>query len=154
LSQQTTKSWAFVIFQVILLILIVFGPNFWNVRSSNYITSILALLLSLIGILIVFRATLDIKKVMSVFPVPKSPGGASYKGLYSYVRHPMYSGVLLFCLGVIVLDLSLFKLFLLAILFILFYFKSNYEETLLVEVNPDYSKYKNKTPRFIPRFRR
>jgi protein-S-isoprenylcysteine O-methyltransferase Ste14 len=72
-------------------------------------------------------------------------------GLYAYVRHPIYTGILLMVLGTVLLvgTPSAGIGFLIIVLAI--WFKSRAEEELLTEHFPrDYPAYKNRTKALIP----
>lgn len=85
-----------------------------------------------------------------VSPVPNESVGLVESGLYQYVRHPIYSGVLLAALGAAIINghLAMF------VLFVLLYgwltMKSMFEEHLLSQTYPTYPDYMTRTGRFIP----
>jgi protein-S-isoprenylcysteine O-methyltransferase Ste14 len=82
-------------------------------------------------------------------PASSSPGVMS-SGIYSWVRHPIYGGVLLGALGWTLLS-SLAALVPLVLLATLFVFKARREETWLIARFPDYADYRNQVRRrFIP----
>jgi Putative protein-S-isoprenylcysteine methyltransferase len=71
--------------------------------------------------------------------------------LYARVRHPIYFGLLLASVGV-VLDAGPWPQFaILLLLYVLLNIKASYEEELLAKRYPDYKAYAQKTPRFFPR---
>jgi protein-S-isoprenylcysteine O-methyltransferase Ste14 len=73
------------------------------------------------------------------------------RGPYAYVRHPIYSGVLLMVLGSAVISGRCSAFIVLAVLFIGFWFKSLEEERLLTDHFPvEYKKYKQRVKAFIP----
>jgi protein-S-isoprenylcysteine O-methyltransferase Ste14 len=83
--------------------------------------------------------------------MPTKRGVLQVHGLYKFVRHPMYVGVLTLSLGIAMSGGGFFKYALVLALYILFRFKARYEETLLIAKYPDYKAYMHKTGRFIPR---
>lgn len=73
-------------------------------------------------------------------------------GVYSWVRHPMYLGALLLCLGFFLASLSMIS-FLVWIAFFFMYEKmTRYEEKELVRVfGNKYVEYKKRVPKWIPK---
>lgn len=71
------------------------------------------------------------------------------RGIYHYVRHPIYGGDLILVLG---LELALNSwLFLGAVVLALVIFhQARQEESLLIQSFPDYEKYRRQSKRFIP----
>ena len=73
-------------------------------------------------------------------------------GAFSHVRHPLYLAALLFYLFLIALTLSLVSLFLFIGIFIFYNHIATYEENFLEKkFGQDYSDYRRKVPRWIPR---
>jgi protein-S-isoprenylcysteine O-methyltransferase Ste14 len=88
---------------------------------------------------------------LTASPLPKQRGQLITTGLYSYVRHPIYSGLLLLSLGV-VLDAGWWPQLVIALmLFLLLRIKAQFEESLLRKAYPKYAAYALKTPMFFPR---
>ena len=75
-------------------------------------------------------------------------------GVYSRVRHPMYLGALLLCLGFFLASLSMVS-FLVWIAFFLMYEKmTRHEENELVRViGSKYVEYKKRVPKWIPKLK-
>lgn len=85
--------------------------------------------------------------------VPEPVRGAEMviAGPYRYVRHPMYSGVVLLFLGVAVLVRSVLAVLLVLALAAFFRMKSGYEERQLRIAYPAYRKYRQRVRfRFLP----
>lgn len=74
-------------------------------------------------------------------------------GAFARVRHPLYLAALLFYIIIVVLTLSLISLGLFAGVFVFYNAIAAYEERWLEQkFGQDYRRYKNKVPRWIPRF--
>jgi protein-S-isoprenylcysteine O-methyltransferase Ste14 len=112
----------------------------------------IGLALTVFGGIIIILALLQLNKNLSPFPTPKDSASLLQNGLYKYMRHPIYTGIILLFLGYSVYQNSFYKLGISLLLVILFYFKSNYEELRLEQTFPDYKNYKTKTGRFFPLF--
>jgi protein-S-isoprenylcysteine O-methyltransferase Ste14 len=74
------------------------------------------------------------------------------RGPYRYVRHPIYSGLLLMILGTAILYGRLGGFIALLVLFFAFWFRSRQEERLMTKHFPEaYPSYKTKVNAIIPR---
>ena len=72
-------------------------------------------------------------------------------GVYSLVRHPMYLGTLLLCLGFVVIIPSLVCLVVWIIFFIFFDKMVAYEENYLLKIfGQDYLDYQNRVSKWVP----
>lgn len=151
-SPNKLPSWIFVGIQGIFLLLLLF-TNFdlgWNVRRLTWFGTIFEWL----GIIGILASASSLRGSLTPMPLPKVGGKMTSKGLYRYVRHPMYTSVLLFALGIASYYGDLYKYILVGSLCVLFFFKSSYEEKFLVKTYPGYAEYAKVTPRFIPTFKR
>ena len=110
------------------------------------------LIATIIGFIVLAIAILQLNKNLSPFPTPKADAVLIQNGLYTWVRHPIYSGILIMFFGYGIYQASLYKLFITLIIWILFYFKTQYEELQLKQKFPDYSNFKQSRGRFFPNF--
>lgn len=133
---------------ILFLLLVTHFHLGWNLHRFLWLGSMCEWL----GILGILVSASNLRSSLTVMPLPKSDGKMIHQGLYQYVRHPMYSSVLLFALGVALNYSDLYKYFLVGSLLILFYFKSSYEESYLSKKYPGYADYARNTPRFLPHF--
>ncbi len=73
-------------------------------------------------------------------------------GVYSWVRHPMYLGTLLFCLGFFFAMVSLLSLGILVVFFVFYDRMATYEEKDLIRVlGETYSAYQKRVPKWCPK---
>lgn len=134
-------------FMLFIIYLFDFTPYF---EVPSIIRS-MSLLLTGIGAIWVILALLQLNESLSPFPTPKTHGRLKTHGLYKLVRHPIYSGIILTTLSYGIYRGSSWKLIISVLLILLFYFKSEYEETLLVKKFSEYQNYKKKTGRLWPK---
>jgi len=87
----------------------------------------------------------------SALPTPNQQADLITSGVYKYIRHPIYTGVLLGAFGVTIWHGHILTLMLSVVLVGLLTYKSMYEETLLRAQYPDYAAYMQTTGRFLPR---
>jgi protein-S-isoprenylcysteine O-methyltransferase Ste14 len=71
-------------------------------------------------------------------------------GPYRFIRHPMYVGEIVAFTGVLIVGLSVLRLFAFLLLVFIQTYRAFEEERLLEERLPNYSSYKRATKRFIP----
>ncbi|CAN5819539.1 hypothetical protein BH24CHL6_BH24CHL6_01880 [soil metagenome] len=103
------------------------------------------------GLLLAFRAIIELDRSISPLPRPTHNGELVQRGLYRHVRHPIYVGVMLSALGFCLLVASLAALLLCALLVVLLDLKARREEAWLAQHYPDYADYVRRTRRFVPR---
>ena len=86
-------------------------------------------------------------------PFPKPVDGMQVidQGPYRYVRHPMYSGIIAFTLGVGLAYANPATMLSSLTFFVFFMAKTGHEEDLLVQLVPGYRRYRSLVPwRLIP----
>lgn len=105
---------------------------------------VIGIFLSLAGVIVLIFALLQLSDSLSPFPTPKTDARLVTSGMYRYVRHPIYMGILVAALGVGLSLASMWKLVVTLALLILFYFKARYEEQLLQEKFAEYREYQKK----------
>lgn len=108
------------------------------------------MILTVIGSIVVVLAFAKLNHRLSPFPTPVRDGDLVQTGVYGFARHPIYSGLLLAALGYALLLGSGTKLLVTALLALLFYYKSSYEEKLLERRFPAYEAYRKRVGRFGP----
>lgn len=145
------KAYILVAVQAIILVLLIFTNLDYGLSFKAYVT--LGNILEWLGIIGIIVSAYSIRSSLTPMPIPKEEGKLAVNGLFKYVRHPMYTSVLVFSLGLAVSNGKLYKYLLVLSLLILFYYKSKYEEIYLAKKYPDYRDYAEKTPRFIPGLR-
>lgn len=108
----------------------------------------------IIGLLLVFVALKQIGIRISPFPRPRPNSELITGGVFALVRHPIYSGIFLFAVGLALYKEDLFKLLIAIALLVLFFFKSAYEEKNMMERFEGYESYRKRVGRFFPKLRR
>lgn len=117
-----------------------------KVLPENIFLFIAEILLCAIGLWCAFL----LNKNFSVLPVPVKSAVLVTSGPYKYVRHPIYTVVLL--LGAIWISekFSMVNIIVLFALLIILLVKINYEEKLLSEKFTGYKDYMNTSKKLIP----
>lgn len=144
------KDILFVVLQFVLFIAFVFEVGSMRIYFPVILFWIGVVMLVL-GALITLIGVLQLNVHLSPFPSPLPGSRLIVKGVYKLVRHPIYTGIMMGFFGFAIIADSGYKLMVAAILSILFYFKTIYEEKRMVEVFSGYLEYKQRTGRFFPR---
>lgn len=123
---------------------------------GDIVNPIIGPALVLVGFIAVYKASADLDGNLSPWPVPTKAatgkGSLIDTGIYSYVRHPMYTGVLFGMCGLSVITDSVIRMLLTVALYFVLDLKSDYEETKLIEVfGEEYENYRAKVKgKFFP----
>lgn len=142
------KAWTYVFIQALLIFLLVFLGSGFGPQIHRIVLPGRAL--EMVGVLGVLICAASLRSSLTVVPIPKDEGRLSTTGLYRYVRHPMYTSVLLLASGIALQSGSITKYLLVILLTVLFYSKSVFEEQHLRMKYPEYADYSTRIPRFIP----
>ena len=104
----------------------------------------------LLGGIIIGRAVGQLNTNLSPFPKPKASGELIDTGLYAWVRHPIYTGIMVGSIMYAIGQGSGWKLLVAVVLTALFHYKAHYEERLLCAHFDQYPEYTGRTGRFFP----
>jgi protein-S-isoprenylcysteine O-methyltransferase Ste14 len=150
---NVAKGRLLVTIQFILLAGIAFTTSddlFPNISFIKYV----GWTLELVGFVIVILGFRGLGPSLTANPVPLKTGKLVTKGIYHRVRHPIYLGLILATLGIVLVNGSLTQFVFWLPLVILLVLKIRFEEALLANKYPDYKKYKEQVPAFIPKMKR
>ena len=106
--------------------------------------------ITLSGWLLIVWGFASLGKALTPFPVPLSNATLRRRGSYRFMRHPIYSGVMLASLGWAVWWLSVGGFVCVLLLAIFFDRKATYEEQWLQRQYSDYADYVREVKKFIP----
>lgn len=141
------QSWTYVLIQAVLLILLFFFKEGIGPQINRFLLPGRAL--EILGVLGLLICAATLRKSLTVMPIPKEDGKLSTTGLYRFVRHPMYTSLLLLVLGIALHSGSVIKYLLVIFLYLLLYLKSVLEEKYLNLKFSDYAEYSARIPRFV-----
>lgn len=134
--------------QFILIAFLVLIPVAQPSELANQLAGVFLLAPGLIILLVSIRT---LGRSLKANPVPAEQSELVTSGIYSSIRHPIYTGLLLATLATVVQSLSGLKLIIWLALVILLVLKSKFEEQLLERRYEAYAEYKKQTGRFLPR---
>lgn len=151
--KRNPKDTLFVGIQLLLFIAYLFRIQGIDFAFPVWLQQV-GLLIAIAGIIISFTALFDLNKNLSPFPTPKENAELIQTGIYKFIRHPIYTGILSFSFGFSLYSENTLRLCIFFALVILFIFKATYEERLLQNKYPGYIAYKKTTGMFLPRLNR
>lgn len=142
------KATTLVVLQFVILLALVANPF----DSLFEVERTLSLTLYLIAALILASAAVALGSALTASPIPKDDAELVTRGIYRWVRHPMYSALILIGLGLLLSTFNYFSLIFLPALVVLLVIKSRYEDALLAHRHKDAKRYQEMTGRFFPKF--
>jgi protein-S-isoprenylcysteine O-methyltransferase Ste14 len=144
-----STGWALVGAQFGLLAALVVLPA-GDVWPRGLVSLALGGVLLVGGFVIAALAGLRLGPSLTPLPIPKDDGELVTAGLYHYVRHPIYTGVLMAGAGLVVAQASLAHIVGWVLLWGVLTLKAVGEEKMLAEKYDGYAEYSKKTGRFSP----
>tara|TARA_Y100000589_G_C27052909_1_gene588077 strand:- start:470 stop:955 length:486 start_codon:yes stop_codon:yes gene_type:complete len=123
--------------------------NFTSINSLKYFfwssyKNYFAILLIMIGMIGIILSIKDLGNNISPFPTPLKNGKLISIGLYKWFRHPMYYSSILISVGIFILNMNIFNLFLTISLIFIFRNKIKIEDEYLKSKYKDFHIYKKK----------
>lgn len=146
-------AWGLVAVQAVLIIGILLTPvgNDWPLPTAGVIA---ATALTWIGIALVVWAVLVFGRGVTPSPMPSDKAQLRTRGPYRWIRHPMYTGVILLMAGSALGRRSWIAAAMWVMLVVFLLVKMRWEERRLVEAYPGYDSYREAVPALIPFARR
>lgn len=145
-----SKDYLLVTVQFLLFTIYLWNPVFATIYNGNYLDFV-AVSVVFLGILILLFAIYGLRKSISPFPSPRKDAVLIQVGIYKFIRHPIYTSILLCTFGWAIYSNSMFRMIIFVALILLFEIKSNFEEILLVQRFKDYMNYKKITGKYFPK---
>lgn len=147
---KPSVAWALVGAQFGLLAGLIVLPagELWQ---RNVLTFVIAGVLIGVGVLVAGAGGMRLGSALTPTPIPKDGAELVTTGVYRFVRHPIYTGVVLAALGLVVLGASAGHIVGWIALFVVLSIKASGEEAMLAERHPGYEVYKKSTGRLMPK---
>ena len=146
-------GWVLVGAQALLLILFVLLPKRRSLFAPPDFLDVLGIILMVGGLALVIVSLVSLGAALTPTPVPQESAALRTKGIYSVVRHPVYSGILVAALGFTLAVGSIWQVLMWVALAVFFYAKAFWEDRLLAEKHGvAWFDYADHVSSFIPRF--
>ena len=130
-----------------LILILALFPDSKNVSSQAEIAGTAFLFL---GLILLFAGFRELGKSLTANPVPVDSGALVTTGIYARLRHPIYTGLLVLTMGLVVSSGVWSQLIPWFGLLGLLIYKMRWEETLLSAKYKGYAGYMAKVPAIIP----
>ncbi len=129
---------------MLCIVSLVWSGRCWPHSSTGLLLLLIAALV-LIAALLAFR-----RSRLSVFPEPATGAKLLQHGIYAYIRHPLYTAVLLGTAAYLPAPWAWWRGLLWLLLLIILLLKIRFEESLLRKAFADYGSYQQHTWRLLP----
>ena len=144
--RSAIKEFLIVISQFIIIVLHFIKFNLFNQKliQGEFLTiiHISNFLITLAVIIIVFSAK-DLRKSLSPMPRPKENSKLVTRGIYRFLRHPMYYSLIVISFSFFIKSLTIYNLILSILLTFIISYKIKIEEKYLTKKFHNYTLYKN-----------
>jgi protein-S-isoprenylcysteine O-methyltransferase Ste14 len=106
-----------------------------------------------IGLLIMLAAFLSIRGVIQIAPEPKADGRLITGGIYGWLRHPIYTAIIVLVLGLFLRKPTIAIGIAAVVVVVFLMVKARFEQVLLRARYPEYADYQRRTWGIIPGLR-
>lgn len=139
--------------QGVLLVLVVaagwsLGPDWAG--APRLASAVVGLALITGGLVLAVRGAIDLGGALTALPKPRNGAELVERGVYRFVRHPIYGGLIFAAFGWALAQASTVAVALAAVLAAFLLVKSVREEAWLSQRFPTYAAYRGRTRRFLP----
>lgn len=145
----------YVVVQFVLLAVIVVGPRSWNGWPKMEFPGgdgvrFLGVALLIGGGVLAAAGVLEVGRALTPLPSPAAHAVLRETGVYRFVRHPMYAGVLAAALGWALVRRGWLTLVYVLVAWVFLELKIRREEKWLVERFPGYAGYRRRVRKLVP----
>ena len=145
------EGWLFL--QLLLLLAIVAAAMAFPLPVASSVEQtarVVGLGMLVVGLIVFGLGIVTLGSSLSPLPAPMPSAELVERGIYRFIRHPIYTGLILAALGGSIYTVSPLALGLTALLAVVLDLKSRREEIWLRERFPEYKAYAARTRKFIP----
>ncbi len=129
-----------------MFLLLIYFVDLPLIFTNGFLLILLALAASL-GLYSIYNLGFD---NLSPFPEPKKGARHVQEGAYKFIRHPMYTSLIIFGLIFVLSNPGFLNTIIYLILIYVLDTKASYEEGFLAKIYPTYKTYAENTKKFIP----
>ena len=148
MKESKSKARLLVVLQFLFLTLLLLNPY----DTSFQVERNLIVAIYIAAGLILISAAIALGSALTASPIPRSDAELVTTGIYRWIRHPMYSALILIGIALFLGEANYFSFLILIALSLLLFLKSRYEDALLAQRHEAARKYQQQTGRFLPKF--
>jgi protein-S-isoprenylcysteine O-methyltransferase Ste14 len=141
-------GWILVMAQFALLIVLVLLPDQATPNQTIYLIGRSLAIFALIALVV---AAFFLRPSITALPEPREGAPFITSGIYRYVRHPMYSALILFAIGAAIYKWSLIAVLVAISLLLVLSVKYRYEDSLLRAKWPEAHEYQKRVGALFPK---
>lgn len=138
-----------VLAQIPLLILAYWLPLATRAAAPSFLATI-GLIVLIGGMTVSLIALLQLRRALTPFPEPRVDGALRTDGLYAWVRHPVYTGLIVVAAGWALYCYSPWGIATCGALLVFFDRKASREERALSRRYPHYAAYTARVKKLLP----
>lgn len=143
-QKYPVRSWLLVAAQLACLVYLFYTGPWKAIRIDLQIWELSGVFLAVSGLFGLGRFS------FSVFPEPRQKGRFVCSGIYAFIRHPMYAGILMIMATLVWQFYSWDRALCYGLLLVVFVVKIRIEERELLRRFPEYAQYQQNTNRLLP----
>lgn len=147
---ERVTGWTFVAAQAALIVALALVPSADHYPTPNWLNRA-ADVIFWAGVVLAVIAGAYLGRALTATPVPTAAAKLKTTGPYRWVRHPIYTGVILIVVAMAIRTGNVIGVLLGALTIVFFDRKAAWEEQRLNARFDDYAHYAAHTPRFLPR---
>lgn len=147
---ERVTGWAFVAAQAALIVALALVPSADHYPTPNWLRGA-ADATFWTGVVLAVIAGAYLGRALTATPVPTAAATLKTTGPYRWVRHPIYTGVILIVVAMAIRMGNVLGVLVGALTIVFFDRKAAWEEQRLNARFDDYARYAAHTPRFLPR---
>jgi protein-S-isoprenylcysteine O-methyltransferase Ste14 len=145
------SNWLVTVLFIAAFLFFKYAPHEANLVPRTLATEVIADILALTGLITSLWGRVALGGNWSMYPVLKEDHELIERGPYAYVRHPIYSGLILMLLGSVVWLGNVYGLIFFAACLVGTWVKLRHEERLLTRhFGASYTRYKERVKALIP----
>ncbi len=147
----TRGEWWVVVQLVLLALVAILPPAGPRLVPRSVMSTSVALIVGGAGLVMLVSGAKALGRSLTILPRPREDAEFVSSGVYRWIRHPIYTGVILTVIAWAVYRGSLRHVVLAAGVALFFAVKARREERWLVARFPAYEAYRRRTGSFLPR---